>query len=90
MLAGSDPLFANQFLGQVPKNLRLDPDTVQENQTVGSIVSRLFTDGSYDPQGRDVYASHFERGGNSQNDYFFDWAKWQPDPPQTFLNFLSN
>ena len=54
VLAGSDPLFAKSVPGQAPKNLRLDPDTVQENQTVGSIVSRLFTDDPDDPQGRCV------------------------------------
>jgi len=71
VLAGSDPLFAKSVPGQAPKNLRLDPDTVQENQTVGSIVSRLFTDDPDDPQGRDVYAYTFEQGvDKSQNDYF--------------------
>ena len=69
VLAGSDPLFAKSVPGRAPKNLRLDPDTV-ENQTVGSIVSRLFTDDP-DDQGRDVYAYTFEQGvDNSQNDYF--------------------
>ena len=71
VLAGSDPLFGRSVPGLAPKDLRLAPDIVLENQPVGSMVSRLITEDEDDPQGRDVYTYVLDQGVKSfQNDYF--------------------
>jgi len=68
---GSNPLSVYSQPNRSPVDLELDPEIVEENLAVGTIVTQLVPDDPDDPQVLDNYTYQFIQGAGGENNHMF-------------------